>query len=517
MPNLKNNYNSSESSSYYSNSDDSDNSSYSSYSNRKKNKHSKRSSSESSFSSRYNDQSSTYDSEHKHNKKTNRKAIIKKPKTAQQKHKKYSDDSSDYSSSDSDKSKKTVDHVNVLGKFLNNKYMVLKQLGDGKFGVAWLSYSVTDEKIVCIKIYHTGKKNSVEAETEINHLKSLRQHNCKFIIKLLDTFIYESDQGKHICLVIPCMATSLYDLVRNGNGLPVKIVRSITQQILVAMHIIHTKSGLVHLDIKPDNIMLEGYSKQTHDFIKKFKKIDLKNLFTMCEKKVQKEMRDEEKDKGKKKKTKIDKHKVQEIIYEKGMKSIIDFLYSDGINTGGSSNAGGVDSKYINNPTICVIDFGSACLNKDRTKYHNRTEYFDTPEDIIGYNVKNFSCDMWAVACTVFELLTGDLLFDTNTEKSDDHSSRSLHLFEMQKLLGPIPNDIIGKSRNASEFFYKNGMLKNHNEMEQFSLVDRLKEKNIDKSHIPKIVDFLLPLLNYYPQKRPTALQAFKHPWLSSR
>lgn len=62
--------------------------------------------------------------------------------------------------------------------------------------------------------------------------------------------------------------------------------------------------------------------------------------------------------------------------------------------------------------TIKLADFGTAVDKRDQVE---RTEYlvsrfYRAPEIILGMEI-GYPCDMWAVACTVYELWTGKILF----------------------------------------------------------------------------------------------------------
>ena len=79
---------------------------------------------------------------------------------------------------------------------------------------------------------------------------------------------------------------------------------------------------------------------------------------------------------------------------------------------------------------IKIADLGNACW----THYHFATEIqtrqYRSPEVILGAHYDT-SADMWSFACMIFEMLTGDFLFehrkvmfnmkDPNYSKDEDH------------------------------------------------------------------------------------------------
>lgn len=83
--------------------------------------------------------------------------------------------------------------------------------------------------------------------------------------------------------------------------------------------------------------------------------------------------------------------------------------------------------KVLKDPKVYMIDFGSAIFNDE---YHSpivSTRNYRAPEIIMGTGW-SFPCDIWSIACTLVEMLTGEVLFQTH------HSIQ--HLAMIQKVLG---------------------------------------------------------------------------------
>ena len=94
---------------------------------------------------------------------------------------------------------------------------------------------------------------------------------------------------------------------------------------------------------------------------------------------------------------------------------------------------------------IVLIDFGSATFEDD---YHSSivsTRHYRAPEVILGLGW-SYPCDIWSVGGIIFELITGEALFQT-------HENRE-HLAMMERVLGPIPADLSRRAtKGATKYF----------------------------------------------------------------
>ena len=123
------------------------------------------------------------------------------------------------------------------------------------------------------------------------------------------------------------------------------------------------------------------------------------------------------------------------------------------------------------------------------------------------------SADVWSLACIVFELLTGDLLFDPRA--GGDYDRDEDHLAQMQELLGRYPKKL-ASSAKARAFFNRRGELKHIHHLRFWDLEHVLVQKyHHDKAEAREIAHFLGPMLDFYPDRRATAFDCLQHPWLN--
>jgi len=160
-----------------------------------------------------------------------------------------------------------------------------------------------------------------------------------------------------------------------------------------------------------------------------------------------------------------------------------------------------------------LVDFGNACWTYKQFTTDVQTRQYRSPEVILGAKYST-PCDLWSLACMVFELVTGDLLFDPRSGNGYDRDED--HLAQFMELLGRVPRKVYEKGKYAREYFNRNGELR-HIKRLKFWPLDRVL---VDKYHLPQdeaeaLAAFMVPMLEFVPEKRATAKDMLSHPWLS--
>jgi serine/threonine-protein kinase SRPK1 len=161
-----------------------------------------------------------------------------------------------------------------------------------------------------------------------------------------------------------------------------------------------------------------------------------------------------------------------------------------------------------------IADFGNACWVEKHFTEDVQTRQYRSPEVMIG-SPYDTSADMWSFACMIFELATGDFLFDPHSGKN--YTRDEDHIALMIELLGPYPKNLALGGKYSFDYFDRKGELRHIHKLRAWSLADVVYEKyKFSKEESKLFSSFLLPMLDFNPKTRATAAQSLQHPWLSS-
>jgi dual specificity tyrosine-phosphorylation-regulated kinase 1 len=95
---------------------------------------------------------------------------------------------------------------------------------------------------------------------------------------------------------------------------------------------------------------------------------------------------------------------------------------------------------------IKLIDFGSSC-HIGKTMYpYIQSRFYRSPEVLLGLPY-NQAIDMWSLGCILYELHTGDPIFNGVSERDQ--------VYKLTELLGIPPIAMLEKGRKAANFFRK--------------------------------------------------------------
>lgn len=376
-----------------------------------------------------------------------------------------SDDSrkKDKKSGDSDKDE--IVHFSwQKGQVLNQRYKIMKLLGDGTFGRVLLTQDHRENREVAIKVIRDVKRYAENAKIEADILKDIRRVDPRGEASrsaiMYDTFMY----GRHFCLVFEPCGVSLYDFLKTNSfrGFFMQDIQSFARQCLEALGFLHSKLQMTHTDLKPENILLECMEPPRPATF------------------------------------------PREASWEARKSS--------------SKSRGPAGYVRPANSQIRLIDFGNATYEDEHHSSVINTRQYRGPEVILalGWNERS---DVWSLGCILMELYTGELLFGTHENLE--------HLALMERVLQPLPSSMLSSAPKSVREKYTvqghNGLRLQWPGNAQSSSSERhvrtqrpLAELAATKQH-SAFTDFVGELLTIDPARRPSATEAARHSFFSKR
>lgn len=134
--------------------------------------------------------------------------------------------------------------------FVHDKYIVIKKLGKGKFGMVLLGKDITNEEDVAIKIEKIGNLSSIKHEVKI--MNYLFQNKFRNLPK---TYWY-GKQDIYTCLVMSYYDCSITQWCNHNESLEIIGFSTIMYNCINILSEIH-KRHVIHRDIKPQHFMMK--------------------------------------------------------------------------------------------------------------------------------------------------------------------------------------------------------------------------------------------------------------------
>jgi len=144
-----------------------------------------------------------------------------------------------------------------------SKYTILDKIGRGRFGIVFKVIHNENNKHYVLK--YINSKHSIDAQYEIDTLKILKREKLPYIVNLVEEYITHNLSILLVFDYIHCVDLHTF-IHSNTISTSSSIKISIIKDMIRGLHLIHSMN-LVHLDIKPHNILIDGlYSIKYIDF-----------------------------------------------------------------------------------------------------------------------------------------------------------------------------------------------------------------------------------------------------------
>ncbi|XP_074469662.1 homeodomain-interacting protein kinase 3 isoform X2 [Sebastes fasciatus] len=146
---------------------------------------------------------------------------------------------------------------------MKNTYEVLDFLGRGTFGQVVKCWKRGTGEVVAVKILKNHPSYARQGQIEVGILARLSGENADEhnLVRAFECFQHRS----HTCLVFEMLEQNLYDFLKQNkfSPLPLKVIRPVLQQVATALKKLKSM-GLIHADLKPENIMLVDPVRQPY-------------------------------------------------------------------------------------------------------------------------------------------------------------------------------------------------------------------------------------------------------------
>lgn len=473
-------------------------------------------------------------------------------------------ESSDYTSEDEgteDYRRGGYHAVRIGDSFKGGAYVVQSKLGWGHFSTVWLAWDTRNSRYVALKVQKSAQHYTEAAMDEITILKQIADgdpDDKKCVVKLLDHFKHLGPNGQHVCMVFEYLGDNLLTLIKytDYRGMPLHMVKEICLHVLVGLDYLHRELSIIHTDLKPENILLLSMIDPIKDPLKSGAPLILSNnkensgFDSAAAKDVKScngDLTRNQKKKIRRKAKKAAQGCVDKAAAEESESTDLNTVtagtsdsvshekvenQSDSSCKNNSSNADEIKNDRHSNQShrrgshstrqkllmsvdlkCKLVDFGNACWTYKQFTNDIQTRQYRCPEVLLGSKYST-SADLWSFACICFELATGDVLFDPHSGDNFDRDED--HLALMMELLGMMPRKIALGGRYSREFFNRYGDLRHIRRLRFWPLNKVLMEKyDFSEQDALDMADFLVPILDFVPEKRPTAAQCLLHPWIS--
>ena len=344
-----------------------------------------------------------------------------------------------------------------------NNYHIVDLLGSGISGRVYEVYMNNDTKkryalkiIKNKKVYRNQSLIELKIVTTLNKNYPLNNHNDSHIISVYDYFFYQ----EHLCIIFELLNENLYQLLQHNHlqGISLNSINFIIKQILEAVEKVH-RMGIIHCDIKPENILLK-------------------------------------------------------------------------INIG----------KNKNDISVKLTDFGSACIKNNPIFTIVQSLFYRAPEVILGIPYTQ-AIDIWSIGLVAIELFLGSPLLPGFSEYDQ--------LLKIITIIGKIPDSMLVRNGKKITHFFnydkeknsfilrkpKEGELFNEKEniyntdfkipfnisglddlltMKRDSKIKGVEMNNSQSStELISFIHFLKCMITILPEKRWTAQQLLKHPFIT--
>ncbi|KAK0415963.1 hypothetical protein QR680_012221 [Steinernema hermaphroditum] len=348
------------------------------------------------------------------------------------------------------------------GECIGMNYYVIRKLGWGNFSTVWLCWQPYKHEFYAVKIIKSHEDYSRFALDELKLLELV----CKVgeVVRFVETFDLQKDTGTHICIVTEVLGHNLLYAIENMDYDNKSSERLRIQMVRdVARSLLQGLAELEKCDIVHTDIKPENV------------------LFT----------------------------KSKQETCQEALAFIAKLLRGEKLSA----------------DEVCAIDdIERVRMLCYESKEEIQTLQYRSPESILraGYD---YTADVFSAACTIFELATGNYLFDVRPQDTSLEEQEE-HLTRMVLTLGDFPSEAFVDAPRYKVLFDECGKLRNPVDLAGcdkpgsprprpiYSLLTECYGWNDEDAR--GFSQLLIKMLRMDPKKRVTAGECLQHDWLTA-
>ncbi|KAK4962616.1 hypothetical protein LTR10_000243 [Elasticomyces elasticus] len=393
--------------------------------------------------------------------------------------------------------------VHLNDTFANGRYRVVHKLGFDGFSTVWLVRDNVKRRYVSCKILTARNSNACNELIVHEHVRKRCKHHPGYshIAHVLDHFRIQGPNGSHTALVYELAGPSIKQLyqcsgqVEGNRRLRSDIAQRVAFQAVLAMDCLH-ESEIVHNDVTSSNILirLEGTSNWSQDDIYRYYGVPITDKLVAS--------------------TDTNNHEsAPTYVVEPAGLSIIQDHWRDSMN-------------------IMLIDFGISFVASTQFTGGGRTPLrYCAPEIILDKERPSKYSNVWALACTMYEIRGGLSLF------GDFFDTELVELAVLKNIvgvLGKLPEpwwsdlDAERRSMLGEELPEEDGEQPLRSYIQYIGSEDtdlsgpddrltggilELPHARVGEEETDLLVNMLGELLRYDASARPSTDWILKHPW----
>lgn len=376
-----------------------------------------------------------------------------------------------------------------LGQTLEQgRYCIVRKLGWGQYSSVWLAKDRSEDTFVSLKILtceatramSPGPEQRSDERGLLEKIASAQPTHRGFqhTLRFHDSFEFTGPHGTHCCLVAEALGYSL-DYIRklrddDDRRVAPSIVKKVVKQVLLGLEYLHDECGIVHGDLKHDNIL--------------FRPTDL--LAVVAHELVSN----------------------PSVTYDCGteVNPPVVPVVSQGLPLSPDP------SIHERSLQAVLADVGHSHWKDRHFQEIIQPDALRAPEVILGYPWST-PADIWNLGCLVAELLIGFWVFEPNQEKLWSYEED--HLARMTEALGEsFEPSFLERCTHRDKFFKPDGTFANFTVHEEptWALSKLLAEfSELSEGERAHAERFIRRCMRLKPEERATAKELVDDPWLA--